>query len=88
MKLTDSLNHCEKEIINKLWSRYEDILFPPKPLPYQVPSKGDAQMNKLVFNLNKNTPVNDKNIAGDCVSYYPYIEDTEDEACELNKEKI
>lgn len=76
--IDSNLNVCERDIIEKLWKHYENILFPPK-LAYDLPDPFDKQINLLKFTLKQKSP---EEIVQNCASkYYPLIEDTETEAC-------
>jgi hypothetical protein len=84
--LKNSLNECEQDIISKLWTRYRNILFPPK-LAYQKPAFTDKRLKVLIFELNESNSrkVDIRNL-DDCPKhYYPFIQDTETEACKLSK---
>lgn len=79
MKHTD-LNRCQLDIVEKLWSHYQNIIFPPK-LPYQAPSSTDNQMNLVTFRVDVATPVGKND---DCSKlYYPNIEDPLEESCKM-----
>lgn len=76
-----NVGKCEKEIIEKLWSRYKNILYPPK-FSHQKPSTSELQLKKLVFNLE--TPSSKSKSEPCSKAFYPMIQDTEAEAYELN----
>lgn len=79
--MKNSLNECEQDIIGKLWVRYRNILFPPK-LAYQKPAFTDKRLKVLIFELNQPS-LNKIDNLDDCPKhYYPFIQDTETEACE------
>ena len=76
-----SLNGCEQEILEKLWStKYKHVLFPPK-LPYEYPSKSEPQMNLVVFELIKKESNEKRHLKSCSTSYYPFIQDTQAESC-------
>lgn len=76
-----NLNKCELEIVQSLWSHYQNVIFPPK-LPYRSPGSNDPQMNSVVFSLHHQSKSLKEN--EECSkTYYPYIEDTEEESCRI-----
>ena len=78
-----SLNTCERDILDKLWIKYENIVFPPSPLGFISPGSSYKLMTQLRFRLTKAAAEqeNYKNRAECQNDYYPVIEDTEKEAC-------
>jgi hypothetical protein len=81
IKYHTSLNGCEQEILEKLWStKYKHVLFPPK-LPYEYPSKNEPQMNLVYFELIKNKRNEQRYFKSCSTSYYPFIQDTQTESC-------
>lgn len=73
-----NLNRCQLEIVESLWSHYQNVLFPPK-LPYREPGSNDAQMNTVTFSLLHSESVS---ASEDCSrAYYPHIESQDEEAC-------
>lgn len=74
-----SLNVCEREIMDKLWSHYQNVLFPPK-LSYKFAGSNERKMEYVEFNLKISTPINGQGV--DCsIQYYPYFNDNNAEAC-------
>jgi hypothetical protein len=76
-----NLSQCEKEIIEKLWPRYKNILYPPK-FTHQKPSTNENQLKQLVFDLEKLST--SKSTQTCSREYYPLIQDTDAETYELN----
>ena len=76
-----SLNNCEKQILEKLWEHYENVIFPPAPIEFAKPSSSSTQMNKLAFKLTKKS--GQASVKANCQDYYPVIEDLETEACKF-----
>lgn len=81
-----TLNNCEKEILQKLWEHYANVVFPPEPIAFAKPSSGSEQMNTLSFKLTKIGARSASGAKADCKSpdYYPVIEDLELEACKFS----
>lgn len=78
MKQTN-LNRCELDIVQKLWSHYQNVIFPPK-LPYKPPGSNDPKMNSVIFSLHHQSSDLAQN--QDCSkAYYPHIQDNDDESC-------
>jgi hypothetical protein len=83
LEIGDSLNECEKDIIKKMSAKYRNIFFPPK-LAYDYPRVDEPILNSLEFKINRNTKLfkrTAKNLADCSKTHYPYITDTEEEAC-------
>ena len=86
IKLGQSLDACEKDILDKLWLRYKHILFAPN-FAHEKPTKNEAQLNSLVFELDKGTLASNqrqKSVESCSKTHYPFIQDTETEACKLH----
>ncbi len=77
-----NLGQCEREIIEKLWPRYKNILYPPK-FTHQKPSANENQLKQLVIDLEKPSTTT-KSTQTCSKDYYPLIQDTDAEAYELN----
>ncbi len=83
ISLAQNLDPCEKDIIEKLWLRYKNVLFPPK-FSFEKPEKNDLIVKKLVFELEKNKnekKFQAKNLNSCPDTHYPFIQDTETESC-------
>ena len=74
--VSSKISKCEKEIIDEITPRYRNIIFPPK-IPYGYPSVEHNELNELKIEID--FPEQDQT---NCAkSYYPLIEDTDDEKC-------
>ena len=81
IRLSQNLDVCQKDIIEKLWVRYKHILFPPK-FAHEKASRSDIQLERLVFDLYDKSSIN--NVDSCSKTYYPFIQSVETEAYDLN----
>jgi hypothetical protein len=73
-----NLNRCEREIIESLWSHYQNVFFPPK-ISYSRPNSADTKLNTVVFTLSAANSIGNGVVCSN--EYYPLFEDTETESC-------
>lgn len=74
------LNVCEKDIVEKLWSHYQNIFFPPR-LAYEAPNKVDIVLKKVLFNLKTKSDYSKMKLPECAEKYYPFIQDIDSESC-------
>ncbi|CAF0912542.1 unnamed protein product [Brachionus calyciflorus] len=81
--LCPELNNCERDIIEKLWSHYQNVFFTPK-LPNESPNNAENILKTVSFRIKPENKKSKFKLSECEDKYYPFIQDTETESYELN----